>query len=412
MPYHTEVIIYEIIYLYCILAESDAIPLEVLEDTFYTVINIINKEENLKEEYDFSTELENLINALPESFSIDEDELTIEDKLENIYDEIMQLYENYTYIDKEAEEIVKNIQVYESLKIPIPTKEYQHIFRLNNYIINLYFCIISKETENKDIRVLLIYLYLNIENLKKEINELDELSLMKLKMCCDYYNSICFKNESYIPYIWESILFSNEKQKLLRLNYDKIEFLCEEKELEFFNEDKENTKDDYDYEIPTYLTYFIIYLNKYIELNKTYLSVETIKNLLTIKYLLISIPELKYIEEHLLNNITIDNLELPTLKNDWLNEKSFEIFLLNIAECLENSNYKDSEIANKPKLYSKLIINFLFIKCFLTLSINDIHKKSILNELTNNELYKNPNYEIRTNLIDTIIYSDSYNLTK
>lgn len=81
-------------------------------------------------------------------------------------------------------------------------------------------------------------------------------------------------------------------------------------------------------------------------------------------------------------------------------------------ECTINLNITDKDALKYPHLYAKIITCVLFIKTYLTLSINENSKKDIIDLLTNSISYKNPDYKISTSIIDSIIFSDGFNLKK
>ena len=61
MPYHTEIMILEILDLYNRTTEEDSINLELLEQAFYSAQDLINAREELEINNSFDEELDNLL---------------------------------------------------------------------------------------------------------------------------------------------------------------------------------------------------------------------------------------------------------------------------------------------------------------------------------------------------------------
>jgi len=240
----------------------------------------------------------------------------------------------------------------------------------------------------------------------------------KLKMCCAHFNSLYLLDEDddFINSNWNIILFS--KRQINALSYAEIENRCFNGSYETKEEDNdENHEFEIDEiienntfeEIPYFLTNYLIHLNNFIINNKNILNNKIIEELLLNKYLLISLPELKNIEDYFLDNLTIDNLEKPPINNEWLTDTSFLLLLPKVMECSLSLDYSDEDIKNYPHLHSKIITNCLFIRTFINLSINENNKKDIISQITSNKFYKNPNYKITSNLIDEIIFNNNLN---
>ncbi|MBE6154303.1 MAG: hypothetical protein E7163_01840 [Firmicutes bacterium] len=174
------------------------------------------------------------------------------------------------------------------------------------------------------------------------------------------------------------------------------------------NEEEYSGINNYFEEIPFFLTYYLICLNKFIIKNKYNLKIDIIENLIVKKYLLLYLPELSNIEEHLLEKYTINDLELPTINTEWLTESSFQTLLSKTQECALLFDYSDEDFNNYPHLYSKIITNCIFIKCFLELSINENNNKTVIETITNARYYKHKDYKITTNIIDEIIFNNNF----
>ena len=417
MTYHTEFMIVAILNIYESITEESSITLETLERAFYTFQDILNSKEHLQTTFVFEEELENLIETIP-GFSIEADELVIDD-ITIIYDELLLKYPTITEIDGYLDEYVQNLAIYQDLELPIPIDDTKEFFELNNNILRLYIKVAMNEFSGKDNRALLLTIKLLKSKLEEKVDNIDEVMLNKIKMCLAYHNGMILNenDEHFTNTAWKVILFGNRNQ-LRQLSYDKLEFLCElrdtdsgeiepvdeeaeEKEYLFTEEsDSEET-----YEIPLFLTYFFIKLNHFLRDYRNIISKETLEDLIIKKNLLLASSELDKIEEYYLKNGTIDTLNGPPIVEGTFTNNSFEIIKQTVTERTLSMDYTDIDIEKNPYLYPKLITNALFIRTFLDLSINENSKNDIIDLLVNNRFYKNADYSITTDIIDTFIFS-------
>ena len=348
------------------------------------------------------------------------------ENIELVFDEILETYPILTEIDCALEEYVQNIIIYKSLNLTIPLKETSYIFQMNQKIMQLYIALAEADYYNKNTFSIITQIKVYLDKLKNEINEADNKMLNKIKMCCAYFNSLYLTDEEeyFANSSWSIALFSNNEKQLLSLSYDKIQYLCdfadEEMNIEdeeilnsFIGEEIEEIENEgyesYD-EITFFLTHYLIYLNKYIINNNNNIPKGILENLLAKKYLLLSLPELSNTEDYYLDNYTIDNLEAPTIPKSYFTEDSFQILLTKITECALSLDYSDKDIYKNPYLYTKIIINSLFIKTYLNLSINEEARKEIMYMIINTRYYKNDEYKIATQIIDNIIFTEDLKL--
>lgn len=430
MPYHTEILFFEIFKLYYSVTNTNSLKMETLEEAFYSLQDIINSKEELAINNIFEEELQNLFETLPEAFTFEDDEIIINEDIELVFDQILMKFPTLKPIDFSIQEYIQNIIMYDSLNLPIPLQDTQELFNINRRIIQIYLSI--AEHDFKDLPFLNIIKYLNdtTNTFKEKLNELDNTMLNKIKMCCAYYNSLYLQDEEtfFTNANWYIILFSNNAEQLQCLGYDKLEYMTEMIDFEMNQENEEiindflDSENDEEYityiesdntidEIPLFLTYYLIYLNNFIRNNRAILRKEVLENLLIKKYFLLSIPDLSNIEEYYLENYTIDTLELPEISKDWFTETSFETLLSTVMECALSLDYSDEDLKNKPYLQAKIIINSLFIKCFLELSVNENDKKNVLDLIINTHYYKDQNYLITSNIIDEIIFNNNLSLS-
>lgn len=417
MTYHTEFMIVAILNIYESMTEESSINLETLERAFYTFQDILNSKEHLETAFVFEEELENLVENIP-GFSLEADELVIDD-ITIIYDELLLKYPITTEIDGYLDEYVQNLAIYQDLELPIPLEDTKEFFELNERILKLYIGASMNEFEGKDNRALLLTIKLLKNELEEKVDNADEVMINKIKMCLAYHNGMILSEneEHFTNSAWKVILFGNRNQ-LKQLSYDKLEFLCELRdtdsgEIEPIDEEDKKNKNlfveesdpEETYEIPLFLTYFFIKLNHFLRDYRNLLSKETLEDLIIKKNLLLASSKLEKIEEHYLETGSLDTLEEPPIIEGTFTNSSFEVIKQTVTERTLSMDYRNDDIKKNPYLYPKLITNALFIRTFLDLSINQNSKDDITDLLVNNRFYKNADYTITTDIIDTFIFS-------
>ena len=130
------------------------------------------------------------------------------------------------------------------------------------------------------------------------------------------------------------------------------------------------------------------------------LDKNTRANLIMRKVLLLSMPELKQVEDKYLEEGNIDNIVIDT---SYLSSTSLETLLYIVYDNILSLDYKDSVIKEK-NLYSEIIIKVLFIKTFLDLCLNNNHKDNMINDIIRSKYYNDKEYMIVTSLINDIIF--------
>ena len=419
---HPELIILSLIDLYTSLTNEDTIDLESLQKAFKILEAIINNNEDIMTNFNFSATLTKFTTKYANYFDLDDFYLTITSDLDIIYDLILSEL-TPSYLDDCIEEYMHNIAIYEALEIPIPLNETKQIFTLNREIMHTYNLIAEQEYQNnpKMIFVLLFRLQHLITNFENEFQEIDEEYLTKLKMCLAKHNECLVEDDTYFTNTgWHIALFSKNPLQMQKLCYERIEYLTSKLDVEMHTykdlfiddeEDEEVAVASIHFEDPTpneeelFLNYYLSYLNSYLH---NPLPDNLRAQLLAKKYLLLAMPELHHSETYFLTHGTLDNLELPSINPEYLSNSSFDLFYLEAFTCALSLDYTNDDIKDHQSIYLDMILRALFIKCYLDLSINENNKNDLLNTLTNSKFYHDPiDYSTAINLINDIILSNN-----
>ena len=393
---HKEYLLFYIIDLYTKITNMDTIDIRDLTTAFYTLEEL---HEYVTPNYDFDASLKEFVETFSEYLIYDNKEIIIIGDLDELFNDLIECIEP-SYYDDTLEEYVHNIHIYEALDIPIPLEETKETFNLNLKIMHIYTLIAEAEYQKDYSKINLLISYLNIliNNLNDEFKTMNEDYLLKIKMCLAKYNECLSDDPDFFSNCgWQIAIFSKNPQEMQKLRHERTEYLATELEYKLTNIEE---NDNYLSEISIFLTYYLSYLNKYLKLPLPDITREA----LTIKkYLLLSMPELEHIEKIFLKTQTIENIPLPQI-ND-ITPNTFDVLINKVMECSLELDYSNEEIHKKPHLYHEIILNALFIKCFLDLSINENEKKNILNNITNTRYYNLPEYySITINLINNIIF--------
>lgn len=426
MKIHSDVLILELLKLIIYVAGTNSVSIANLKQGFYTLIKLIKEEEKISLSYDFDKELESFLNEFEDLIESDGENINITSDIETLYIKILKIHHNsLTYLEKEVADFCLESIICEALGIKIPFNETKEFLILNYLVLKKYLKLGENELHNipstpKDFKTLKEI----IEELKELINNASNSTLTKLSICFNCFDRhfLSNTNEPFINSLWYIILFSYNHLKFCPLRYDRCDYYIStvQDDEESDNDEEENTNDDnlpnnestktYNLdEISTFLTYFLINLNTFLKENPNLLCKEA---LLVKKYLLISIPELSHIEEYFLEHYTLDNYTPPVITKDTFTEDFFQNLLKIINKCTRGLNIPDIKALSNPHLYASLITYAIFIKTYLTLSLNPNIKEEITILVANSICYKNPKYKIATSIIDDIIFSDNLNLTK
>ncbi|MDE5539362.1 MAG: hypothetical protein K2J20_02625 [Bacilli bacterium] len=423
MKFHAEILIFELLKLSKDVTDNNHLPLGELEEAFYSAQDIINSEAECSCCYVFSDELTKLLEKYSEYFEFKDNNLHLTYDVESTFNMFLGELNTLTETDFYIPRYIQNVVVYHSLKLPMPHSDIKPYFQANEELLQTYKEIAQKEfsglpfdSEIAQIKKIMTFLD---ESLAQE----DETLYTKLKVCLEYlnYNFSVPMNDIFANTAWNIILFDPPKPLQQQLQYKQIEVLLaimdqinhERLDVlinEYLYEDEEAPSiEDFENpnptlgEIPAFLTYFIIYLTKYLQKHP---DSPAKKNLTIKKYLLLSTTELGHVEDYFIEHLTIEDFELPNLPS--YSSNAFELIKPNVLKCIGSLNYPDTDISNNPSYLSQIIINAIFIRCFLDLSINE-QSKNTVETLIKIRFAGNPNYQITNNIIDEIIFNSPPN---
>lgn len=416
MNISSDIIIIELLRLYFHTTDSNSIDISLLERGFYTLLSIIYEIDNVYLRYNFQKKLKRFLETYPD-ITISTDKITLTGDIEELHQQITNIYESKsTYY--ELRDYLFDSRLFKAMSIPTFSDEVKEYFDLNRTIIGLLLQIGNDELNHKPIDNKLFDLESRISLLKDNIVVEDPSSWTKLKVAVTYFNEsmIPKEDEEHHSSTWYAILFSSDSKFIFTLSYYWIEYLIHypEDEAHFIYEmngddgyftEYDGADDELD-EIPYFITIFLISLIEYLKINPNTIAKES---LLIKKYLLLGTPELSHVKDYLLEYNSLDDYPIPEFIDQ--DEETFECLKETVISCVENSFPENSKL-NKPHILSRVITCALFIKTFLSTSINENSKKEIINLIANSPYYKNPSYIEASKIIDTIIFEWNPNLSR
>lgn len=422
MEIYSDIIIFELLKLNFYLSDSDYLNIKTLENAFYEILDIIEIKKNITVNFNFNKELEKFLDTYEDFVTSNGEEIKLTLDLDSLYEQILKEHHHkLSSINYDISDYCLKPKICLTLGVSIPFQNSVEYIALNSSILRKYLRLGEKELQNtpstdEDITSL----NNSINDLKEIIKNADEVTLTKLRICFNCFNEqfLSSKNERFINSPWNTILFSYNYKRFCSLRYDRAEYLIsmldEESDENVAYEDSEEPETNANPlasldELPLFLTCFLIYLNNYLKTHPTSPAREA---LIIKKYLLLSTPELVNIENYFLEHHTIDDLTMPPVNEDNFTETTFEELKEKVISCTINLNIDDTQAINHPHLYATLVTCALFIKTYITLSINENSKSDIIDLITNSIFYKQANYKIATSIVDNIIFSDNLNLTK
>ena len=429
MEYHSVYLIFELLYLKYLATSDSSIKIEYLREAFYELEFNINETNNCKQELEFESEIEEVLEDFSCIFETCDDEISfVDEDPDDLYEAIPDfLDEEPTAIDLNMKDFIHNDTIYQALRLTPPLKEMQSIFEINKTILFLYELIAKLEIEGKDTTPARKLIRFHKACLKDFFKSIDNATFLKIKLCLAHYNDKYLTNEAKpnINASWYLALLSNSKHAKKVLSYDKLFHYVDKETEPEYEEDTIESKDlietyfdrkisdeqtPEEYlretcfiadELEYFLANYILYLNSFI----SKIDNPEIKRLLiSKKYLLLSIGDLEDTEESYLNSGTLDTLPLPPYIKEWFNPNSFDFLIGNFEEILASIRIFNQDMTTANQ--SKVIINLLLLKVYLELSINEEIKKELIAEITNPSYYKNPKYSNLTTYIDNIIFQD------
>lgn len=419
MKVHSDIIILEILILYFEYTNETEIDLKMLEKSFHILTSIINYKNNLDLRFDFKNELENFLEKYSDYITENDNTLTLTSELKDLFNAVIDSHSILSTIDGKCQDYIFDYKIYQALGISIPIEETKEYFDLNRDIIKAYLKLGENEYHSYFDELAITKLKELIAELNEKLNEADNSTLTKLKICYNALNDtlLAKTDEEHINSAWNTILFSYIPQRLYSLSYDRVEYLVEIIDKNTGDEEDEetlnnvyNTEHDEENEqlspVSYFLTIVLIELNNYLKNNQ---NSPTKEALLIKKYLLIGIPELQHVERYYLENYTIDGYE-PPIPED-LDANSFEHLKKKVIECTTTLVKNNNELT-KPHILANVITSALFIKVFLDIGLNPDSHNDIIDLITSSAYYKQPGYEVITTIIDEIILSDNESLTR
>ncbi len=406
---HSEFLFFDLIKLYKNTTDEDSVNLKRLEEAFYTLESLISDGIGIYLDYVFEEELEKLESVHDDLFVIDEDCIGFIDvDIDFIENELLRSYtDEEVRLDAAIPEFVYNICIYHALGIDPPLNEYEELFNDNATVIQNYLMLAYQENQNGFIsKYSFMMLKAFREYLEHQLNGLKVLDVAKVNAVAAHYNNLFLldSDSDYVNANWYVVLFGKSENQMKSLYYDRIYHFVNE-EYGYDEEEEEVTSEDipreatYIDEVDFFVHYFTILFKDYLLL----LDKGSVKDILTTKkYLLIAIsPKL---EEYYLETGSIDDLDFPPLKKEWLTDTSFNYFYLIAVEQLSSFLCKDADI--QDEVQADMITSALFIKAFLNLCINEEMRKDIQDRIIYSAFYKNPDYSFATSLVDDIIFKE------
>lgn len=419
---HGECLIYELLNLTEEITNDSTVSLDVLEDAFYKLQDLINSKTNKKSCLVFKEVLEELEINYSDAFNISEKEISFALETDAVFELICtNLEEQQTYFDDTIVSNIHNLIIYDALNLPITFTEIKNLIDMSKNIFCLYESLRKYELENKNTTSILKLIAFFKYQMKNYLKEASQSTLTKIKMALAYYNSqILSYDELNIPNVnapWHIVLLYDEGNLKKFSFIDRIEAYIELEEERRYQEEEqmENQEEqqfsflndislescEYD-DVTYFFIYYLLLLDQY---TKEIYNKKEKSYLLKKKYGLLNSADLTDLEDTLLENGALENY-IFEINKDVLNTHSFDFLIPNFEEILKNSRQSDINIDIHHEIKPFIIINLLLLKGYLDLSINEEIKNELIEEIKNNQYYKNPNYTILTHLIDHIIFKE------
>ncbi len=412
MQLHGIIVLFEIINLYVTINDTDILDISNLEQAYDILTTKMEDNEQSKLDYNFNDALDILLDNYSDYFYLENDELHIIENLNDLY-EILINDIALTVDDDLLQELIIDTRIFKVLDMDIPLEEYHNIFKLNNEIINTYNIISKDETNNITNILNILYLKKLINKLNNKLCNLEYLEIIKIKMCIAHYNSVLNDDSYEFDNLgWHIALFSNDNNLKSILNHEKIAYIIDEVDpIDDDSLDEEETiikhniktlKEDnsFNYEIPYFLSALYLRINNYLKKDIP----PFLKNSLIFKKnLLLSTPELKNMEDYFLEHGNFFNYELPKFTKYSPEERFTSLYNETLRRILY-LDYPDKEIDNNR--YVDIVINILFIKNYLDLSLNKERNNEIINQIIFSKFYQNHNYTLINNLLKEILFNN------
>ena len=394
---HFEYIIYHIIETYYKFCDY-YIEIDILENAFDTFIKNYNYYENTKYNFDFNKCLKDFIKTY--NIEVQNYQLIV-----NVEELFVSIYENVycSEKDKLIPDYTNDITMYEALEIPIPLEETKEYFDLNKEIVEIYNNINKLAQRDINIPALTSRLNEKIKTLEAKFNEVTYEDQLNIYLSIAKYNENLKKADNIFENCdWYQTLFGDTTFAEKILSYSHVVRYYADS----FSHDSQLNLDKYS----TFINCYIIYLNKYI---KSVNDNCTKHYLIDKLYHLLPSNRAMYAENYFINNNTLDGLAEPIA--DKLEDKNvFMISLVPIINgCFSRINHTDAEINQNKNLYPEIILNILFIKCYLNNTEEDVIKMKLFDKMQNSNIMTSPNqYKIVSQLLYSIIFENGEDLEK
>lgn len=419
MP-HSDILFIELIRLYVLSNDTNTISKNALENALAILIEIVEEETNSDIYYDFEEELNEFLDKYSDFFNESTKDITITEDIEIIYETILKSLKPNT-IDFDISRLIYNTDIYKALNINIPRSIIAPYLDANKRLLSVLTAIASNESNNYDSSDLIENLERIRDYLIDLFNNIDNATLTKINIITHLYDLEHMPEVNDTEdYPWMIIIFSNSSEKWQTITYSTIASYANEI-FESQSSKNEMILNDFfeDYEpseepkitlniIEVFLTIFIIYLNKFLKITGNIPGKDTI---IIKKYLLLSLPELGESLEYFLNNKTLDNMPLPILPEQIEEDYENELYQT-FKKIIPEIHISNQRLDKNPKIYSDIITKAIFIKTFLKIARNNHLKDQLNNKIANPNYYKNPGYEISTDIIDSIIFNDNLDLIR
>lgn len=412
------IMIIELIRLYHYATNQNTIEIKKLEAGFNQLLFYLKIDNNINIYFNFKTELKKFLFIYHKLFSYEDTTITMTKDIETIYKTIIKATK-LNIIDFTISDAVHHPFIYHAFNLNLQDDEIYPYLKKNKQIMQLYTKLAAEECQKKDQTSTLEELQTQIEEFIIMLDNLDNYTLTKLKIHFTLKDNECLNElDDYQSYAWHIIMFSNNPTAWEALSYNFLYHCCLEMNEATTTEDEiilnayQESNNDETETIQTpgeaLLKYCIIYLHNFLKSTPDFPNKES---LIIKKYLLLSLPELADVAEFLFEHHTLDGLPFPPKE---ITSSLEEMTDLEVQASMSSLNIinSDKELIASSNLYADTIIHAIFIKAFLLISEKELTSKHIINNLTNNTRYKGKEYQISTDIIDNIIFSNNLHLIR
>lgn len=408
------IILIELIKFYYYSTNQTFINIKTLEEAFCAYYQIITEDLELEETTpSFDTILKELIETFSNFFEKNKETLFFPDISE--INEVIQTFIEYPSYIQIIRDSVFHTKIYKIFDIKADFTTLDPYLEANKRIMNLYSKLAYEEYKNTNQNQTIKELEQAIQEFQNMLINIDLSTLTKIFIAIhqlDLGNG--YQLDDSETHSWEIILFSKQPNIWQTLTYYSLDFygkqiydnLQDNNSNESVNVFLAGDTLEYVYEPTNFLTLFIIYLNRFLKTTPNFPGKDS---LIIKKYLLLSTDDLELVQSYFLKHHSLDNLSL--VLDSEKSEEDYIDMLDRTIYATFHLNHKDTEIMKHPEIYAQTIINAIFIRCFLNLSGHQAIKENIILRITTPKdippFYKEKEYQIVTDIIDSIIFSES-----